>query len=368
MKKILITTFIIIAIAGLVFAVGYIFKSNSKDNKAYKTQKASYQSIGKTIVATGKIVPLEEVEIKPNISGIIDRLLVVEGQEVEQGQLLATIRVVPSVADLNNAQEQLRSNQISLTRELQNYNRTRLLYNQGVVSKQDFEVADASYKMAQQNVNLTRKQIQIIKTGVAPGLESVATTQIRATASGIILTIPLKRGAQVIESNSFNPGTTVCTIADIKKMIFEGKVDEAAAGNLQENMEMKIAIGALPNQKLKGTLYFIAPKGKDENGAVQFDIKANVTIPSGGDFVRAGYSANATIELDKERKVLTLNEALLQYDKEKPFVEIKQKDGSFKRKDITVGTSNGTLIEIKSGISTTDEIKVWNETEEDKKE
>ncbi len=366
MKKVIIILAIILGLAGFIFAVSYIIKSNSKEKQTFKTEKPSYQPIGKTIVATGKIVPVEEIEIKPNISGIIDKLLVVEGQKIEQGQLIATIRVVPQVNDLNNAQQQLKSSQITLMNEQRNFNRQKLLFTQGVISRAEYEVAETSYKMAQQNVQQAQKQIQIIKTGVAPGLESVATTQIRATTSGIVLNVPIKKGTQVIEANSFNPGTTVCTIADVNKMIFEGKVDEAEAGKLKEGMPIKISIGALPDSKLNGNLFFIAPKGSEENGAVQFEIKANVLIPMSGDFVRAGYSANATIELDKERKVLTISEALVQYDNEKPFVEIKQKNGSFTRKDVELGASNGILVEVKKGLTKNDEVKIWNETEEQK--
>lgn len=368
MKKAIIIILAILFVFGVLGAAAYIIRSNSKESKTSKTEKASMQFIGKSVVATGKIIPEEEVEIKPNISGIIDKLLVVEGQEIEAGQLIATIRVVPQVSELNNAMQSLRSYQITLNNEQRNYNRQRLLFGQGVISKADMEVAETSYKMAQQNVSQANKQIQIIRTGVAPGLESVATTQIRATASGVVLSVPIKKGTQVIEANSFNPGTTVCTIADVGRMIFEGKVDEAEAGRLREGMPIEISIGALPDEKLNGTLTFIAPKGVEENGAVQFNIKASVLIKANSDFVRAGYSANAKIEIGKEQKVLAIKEALVQYDNEKPFVEIKQKDGTFTRKDIEVGASDGEYVQIRKGISKTDEIKVWNEADKEEKD
>ncbi len=369
MKNFLKVILILLFVAGLAFALRYIFKSNSKKEEKFVTEQPQMRSIGKEIVATGKIIPEEEIEIKPNISGIINKVLVEEGSQVSQGQLIATVRVVPQVSDLNNAQQSLRSAQITLNNEKRNFNRQNTLFKQGVISRAEYEQAETSYQMAQQNVRQAQKQIQIIKTGVAPGLENVATTQIRATATGVVLQLPVERGDQVIEANSFNPGTTVATIADIKKMIFEGQVDEAEAGKLEEGMPIKITIGALPDEKLNGTLTFISPQGTEVNGAVQFDIKANVLLNENSkSLVRAGYSANAIIELDKQKKVMTIKESLVQYDKEnKPYVEVEQEDGTFEKQYIILGNSDNEYVEVKDSLSKNDKIKVWDPTDEDEK-
>ncbi len=368
MKKFLRVVLIILVALGLLIALRYIFKSNSKKEEKFITEQPQMRAIGKEIVATGKIIPEEEIEIKPNISGIINKVLVEEGSFVTQGELIATVRVVPQVADLNNAMQSLRSAEISLHNEKRNFNRQNTLFKQGVISRAEYEQAETSYQLAQQNVRQAQKQIQIVKTGVAPGLENVATTQIRATASGVVLQLPIERGDQVIEANSFNPGTTVAIIADIKKMIFEGQVDEAEAGKLEIGMPIKISIGALPDEQLNGTLTFISPQGTEENGAVQFDIKANVLLKEDSkSMVRAGYSANAIIELDKQRKVMTIKESLVQYDKEnKAFVEVEQADGTFKKQYIVLGNSDNEYIEVKDSLKKGAKIKVWDPTEEDK--
>ncbi len=356
-------------VAGVVLAVRYIFKSNSKKEKVYQTESPQKRSIGKEIVATGKIVPVEEIEIKPNISGIINQILVEEGSKVQQGQLIASVRVVPQVSDLNNAQQSLRSAQITLNNEKRNFNRQKSLFDQGVISRAEYEQAETSYQIAQQNVSQAQKQIQIIKTGVAPGLENVATTQIRATSSGVVLSLPVERGDQVIEANSFNPGTTVATIADTNKMIFEGQVDEAEAGKLKEGMPIKITIGALPNEELTGNLTFISPQGTELNGAVQFDIKANVLLnPNSANIIRAGYSANAIIELNKEKKVLAIKESLLQYDKQnKPYVEVETEPGKFKKRYVVLGNSDNEWIEVRDSLTANDKIKLWNPSDEEEK-
>ncbi len=369
MKNFLKVVLILLIAAGLVFAISYIFKSNSEKEETFITESPTMRSIGKEIVATGKIIPEEEIEIKPNISGIIDKVLVEEGSIVQQGQLIATVRVVPQVSDLNNAQQSLRSAQITLNNEKRSFNRQKTLFKQGVISKAEYEQAETSYQMAQQSVSQAQKQIQIIRTGVAPGLENVATTQIRATATGVVLQLPIERGDQVIEANSFNPGTTVAMIADTDKMIFEGQVDEAEAGKLSEGMPIKITIGALPDEELNGTLTFISPQGTEENGAVQFDIKANVLLKANStNIIRAGYSANAIIELNKQKKVLAIKESLVQYDKEnKPYVEVEKADGEFKKQYIVLGDSDNEYVQVKDSLTKKDKLKVWNPNEEDKK-
>ncbi len=370
MKKFWKNLLIVLFVGGLIFALSYIFNSNSKKEETYYTEQPEKRSIGKEIVATGKIIPEEEIEIKPNISGIIDRVLVEEGSKVQQGELIASVRVVPQVSDLNNAQQSLRSAQITLNNEKRSFNRQKTLFDQGVISRAEYEQAETSYQMAKQSVSQAQKQIQIIRTGVAPGLENVATTQIRATATGVVLQLPIERGDQVIEANSFNPGTTVAIIADIQKMIFEGQVDEAEAGKLSVGMPIKITIGALPDEELSGTLTFISPQGTEVNGAVQFDIKANVLLNAkSSNIIRAGYSANAIIELDKQKKVLTIKESLLQYDKDnKAFVEVETGEGEFKKRYVVLGNSDNEYIEIKDSLTTQDKIKVWNPTEEEKEE
>ena len=238
-----------------------------------------------------------------------------------------------------------------------------------MISANEFDNAQISYNQAEQryraeqvNVNAARQNFDIIKTGTTAGLGTAANTEIRATVSGMVLDVPVKTGNQVIEANNVNEGTSIASLADVKKMIFEGKVDESEVGKIKEGLPLEITVGAIENEKFDAVLDYIAPKGVEENGAIQFEIKGSLKqIDS--TFIRAGLSANASIILDKVEGVLAIKEALVQYDSKtkKPFVEIAVGDQKFERRDVELGLSNGIFVEIKSGISESDEIKIWNQ-------
>ncbi len=366
MKKTLIFGSIALALIAVLIWFG---KKNSKSIIEYETEKLSKNTIVRKTVATGKVIPLEEVEIKPQISGIIDKIFVEEGAKVKKGDLLARVRVVPNEQSLNGALGRIRSAKIQKSNAEISYNRNKALYDKGVISRTEFEAIELSFNQAKQDVENSQSDYQIIRRGSASSGGS-ANTNIRATTEGMILEIPVKEGYQVIQSNNFNAGTTIASIADMTKMIFEGKVDEAEVGKLKEGTEIEVALGAIDKKKFPAKLTFIAPKGTEESGAVQFKIKADVTLDETY-FVRAGYSANADIVLEQKDSVLSIKESLLQFDKktEKPYVEIKVGDDKYERKDIEIGISDGIYAEIISGVTAEDEIKVWNKTsKKDKKE
>lgn len=365
-KKILKISLIVIFITLLIFCISYIIKANSSKSEKFLTETPLIKTIEIKSIATGKINPKEKIEIKPNISGIIKEIYVKEGDQVEVGQLIATIKVVPVVATVNSTMQSINSAKIQLSNQKRIFEREKLLFTQGVISKQEYENAETQYKLAKQTLNQAEKEYDIATKGVASGLENLASIQIRSTTKGMILALPIEVGNQVIEANTFNAGTTIATIADINKMIFEGKVDESDAGMMKIGMPMNIVIGALQDEKLQGNLSFIAPQGYDENGAVKYNIKADLKIPNGV-LIRAGYSANAEIVLNERKDVLSVREALVQFDEQnKPFVEILQPNGEYKKQDITLGLSDGLYVEV-HGININDKIKIWNASEEDNK-
>lgn len=367
MKKFVKIALIALFMILLFWAIGYIISSNSKEKELFSTEAIQLGEIEKKAVATGKIVPEEEIEIKPNISGIVEKIHVEEGQNVSVGQLIATVRVVPRVAEVNTAIQNINALQIDVNNQKRQFERQKELFREGVISKQDYENAETAYLTSLQNLKAAQKNLEITKTGVTGGLENLATNYIRATANGILLELPIKEGDQVIEANSFNPGTTIAKIADTQKMIFEGKVDEAEAGKLREGMDATITIGALQDVKIKGVLSFIAPKGTEESGTVQYKVKVKIT-DYGNSKIRAGYSANAEIILEKKKNILKINEAYIQFDeKNSPFVEVKQPDGSFKKVFITTGLSDGIYSEVTSGLKKGDLVKVINPAEIEKK-
>jgi HlyD family secretion protein len=328
----------------------------------YATEKPSTQTIIKKTVATGSILPLEEVLIKPNISGVIEEVFVEGGDYVKSGDLIAKIKVVPNLSSLNEAKNTIEEAKISLDDQKRNWERQNTLFDKGVISKVDLEKAEVAYDQAKQTYAAANKRFDIVKTGTTKGYGNEANTLIRATVSGMVLEVPVEVGNQVIESNNFNEGTTIAAIADVDKMIFEGKVDESEVGKIKENLPLEITVGAIENAVFDAVLDYIAPKGKVENGAIQFEIKGTLKKRD-SIFIRAGLSANASIILAKADSVLAVKEALIQFDPDtkKPFVEIATGSQKFERREIQLGVSDGIYIQILNGIKPDDEIKVWNE-------
>ncbi len=357
---------IIIAI-GFVAALIWFGKKNKKSIVEYDTETPFKTTIIKKTVATGKVTPLEEIEIKPQITGIIDKILLLEGSKVKKGDLIATVRVVPNEQSLISAKGRVDNIKIRLSNAKIQFDRSKNLFDKGVVAKQDFEQIELTYNQAKQDLKNAENDYMIIKRGSA-GSGGSANTNIIAQMSGTILEIPVKEGDQVIQSNNFNAGTTIASIADMSKMIFEGKVDESEVGKLVSGSDIEVSIGAIEGKKFPAKLNFIAPKGTEEQGAVQFKIKADVSLDNNF-FIRAGYSANADIVLEKKDSVLSIKEALLKFDKktEEPYVEVKTAEGNFEKKTLKLGTSDGVNVEILEGVSATDEIKIWNKVSKDDK-
>ena len=371
-------TLITLIIIGVLFILGvrYIWLKDQQDPIVYQYDQATIGSVVKKTVATGSIVPKEEVLIKPNISGIIDAIFVEAGQTVVTGDLIAKVRVVPNINALNSAQNnikaaktQVETARLALERQTSIYERQQVLFQRGVISANEFDTARLSFDQAtqrynQEQVNLraAEQTFDIVKTGSTQGLGAVANTEIRATVSGMVLDVPVKVGNQVIESNNFNDGTTIAILADVNKMIFEGKVDESEVGKIKENLALEITVGAIEDKSFDAVLDYIAPKGIEENGAVQFEIKGSLSKKD-TTFIRAGLSANASIILARADSVLTVKESLIQYDREtqQAFVEIETGDQDFERRDVTLGISDGLIVEVLSGVTKEDKIKVWNQ-------
>ena len=354
---------IALLIFGALFAVAFFIKTNNKSAIVYETQTVITTSIERKTVVTGKVIPEDEVEIKPQIQGIIETLFVEEGDQVATGDLLAKIKVVPNEQSLNSAEGRLANSRILLKNAELEFNRNKDLFDKGIISKQDFDNVQLRYNQAKQDLSNAVSDLQIIRLGSKGGAAS-ANTNIRATVPGTVLEIPVEEGFQVIASNSFNAGTTIATIADLNKMIFEGKVDEAEVGKLRVGMPLEVNLGAIEDQALEAKLKFIAPKGNEEQGAVQFIIEADLFL-NDSIFVRAGYSANASLILERKDSIMAIPESLLQFDKETevPYVEVQVADQKFERRDIEVGISDGINVEVLSGLSKEDQIKVWNKTE-----
>ena len=371
-------TIIVLLLIVVSFSAGiwYIYVKDKADPVVYTTEQSSTKTIVKKTVATGSIVPKEEVLIKPNISGIIDAVYIEAGDLVNAGDLIAKIKVVPNVSSLTNAKNNISSARtavqtatLAFDNQKSIFNRQKALFDKGVISvndfetfKNDFNTAEQRLKQEQINLQSAQQNFDIVKTGTTSGLGNAATTLVRATITGMVLEVPVKTGNQVIEANNFNDGTTIATLADVDQMIFEGSVDESEVGKIEESLPLEITVGAMEDVVFEAVLDYIAPKGKEENGAVQFEIKGTLNKSAETPFIRAGLSANASIILAKATDVMAVKEALIQYDKvQKPFVEVETGDQQFERKDVELGVSDGIYVEVVTGINASDKIKVWNQ-------
>jgi len=356
MKKVLGILAGLAFLALLAWTGVVLFKKSRTQPVVYSTSTPRRTDIVQKTVATGSIVPRQEVAIKPLVSGIIDQLHVEEGQTLKVGDLVARVRVVPDMNRLSEAESRVNRARIALADAEREFSRQHRLFSEGTSARTDLDRAEVALQQAKEEVAGARSDIDIVRTGSSERVRSAATTLIRSTISGMVLDVPVEVGNSVIQANNFNEGTTVVSVADMGDMIFEGKVDESEVGKIRPGMALVLTVGALPEQRINATLEHIAPKGIEEEGAIQFEIRAAVE-PRQDLFLRANYSANADIVLDKREQVLAIDEGLLQFEGEQAYVEVETAPQQFERRDIQTGLSDGIQIEIVSGLAETDKVK-----------
>jgi HlyD family secretion protein len=356
MKKVFLSLFILVVL-GLTGWLGYYFyKKSKKDPVVYKTESPFMTSIVKKTVAVGSIVPRKEINIKSQVSGIVDELYVEAGEVVNKGELIAKIRIVPNIVNVNNAESSLQSARISLEQARKELDRNKALFEQKAISEQEYNKIVLDFDLKRQSVEAAESNLQLVREGASKKAGQVSNL-VYSTIDGMVLDVPVKVGTSVIERNTFNEGTTIASIADMKSLIFEGKIDESEVGKIKEGMDLNLTIGAIEGQIYKAKLEYISPKGVTEEGAIKFQIKAKVLLDEKS-FIRAGYSANADIVLDHKDSVLAIKESLLQFDKNTPFIEVEKSPNVFERRQIKTGISDGINIEIIDGIKKGDKIKI----------
>ena len=350
---------VVFAILGIFgYTLYYLWNKSKEKPVVYKTDMPAYKNIVKKTVATGSVVPRKEIEIKPVVSGIISELYVEEGQMVKKGDLIAKIRLIPNMINLNNAVSRVDQAKINLEDAKRNYDRQLELLKKGVIAKADFDSYETKYNIAKEELQTAKENLQLIKEGQIKKKGAPTNTLVRSTISGMVLDIPVEIGNQVIEANNFNAGTTIATVADMNDMIFKGKIDETEVGKIKLGMPLILTIGAIDNTKFDAVLTKIAPKGVEENGAIQFEIEADVKLKN-NQFIRSGYSANADIVLDRAEHVLSIPEKLLHFEGDSvTYVEVETAPQKFEKKTIKTGLSDGINIQVLSGINKKDKIQV----------
>lgn len=354
MKRFLPFAISIIVIATFGWTLWFLYAKSQAVPETFETAKPVIRDIVRKTVATGAIVPRQEIEIKPRVSGVIDELFVEAGDEVEQGQKIATIKIIPNMVSLNAAESSLKSSRINFQNAKAEFDRNQTLFDRGVVSETDLSRFRLDYRLRQQEMSAATSNLQLIKSGAASG--GKVSNVVTSTVSGMVIEVPPKVGTSVTEANNFNPGSTIASVANMNDMIFEGKVDESEVGKIDVGMPLDIVIGAIDDKHYKGTLEYIAPKGAMIDGAIQFEVRASLTL-SNEDFIRAGYSANADIVLAKRAQVLSINESLLQFEDKVPFVEVEVGPKRFEKRNVKVGLSDGIHIEILEGVNEGDLLK-----------
>ena len=356
MKRIL--KYIVFSLIGIVVlgTFAFLFVKSKPEKIEYNEIAAVRATVEKTTVITGKIVPRDEVNIKPQINGIIAELYKEAGEEVQENEVIAKLKVIPDMNSLSSAQSRLRLAELNLKQAQTNFEREKALYDKNLVSAEEYDNVVQALNQAKEESAAAKESLEVIRDGVSSSNATGSTTLVRSTISGLILDVPVKVGNSVIQANTLNEGTTVATVANMKDLIFDGNIDETEVGSLSEGNSMKITIGALKNYSLEAKLEYISPKAVENNGANQFEIKAAVIVPDSR-MIRSGYSANAEIVLEKAVDVITIQESALEFEGDSTFVYLKRGADDYVRTAVTTGLSDGVNIEIEEGLSEGDTVR-----------
>mgnify|MGYP001028395824 FL=1 len=361
MKKFLKIALGALFAALLVGMFWFLWQKARPVKTVYEIVQPKVDTLRQYVIATGKVEPRDEVLIKPQISGIVAAVYKEAGQSIRQGDVIATVKVVPEMGQLSSAESRVSTAEITLSQTRREHNRTAALHDKGVVSDEEFEQSRTALAKAREELRNARENMEIVKNGITQRYKELSNTQIRSTIDGMVLDVPIKVGNSVIQANTFNDGTTVATVADMTKMQFQGKIDETDVGKLHEGMPVKLTIGALQNVELDAELEYVAPKATEDNGVIMFEVKAAVRIPE-DIFVRAGYSANASIMIQNREGVLALPESTVEFEGDKTYVYFLTSDPdadeqTFERREVAVGLSDGIDIEITEGLIEGDRIR-----------
>ena len=355
-KRIVLLSLVGLAVVGTFV---FLWKKAQPEVIEYEIVTPERGTVETKTVATGNVEPRYEILIKPQISGIISEVLKEAGQRVTEGEIIAKVKVIPEMGQLNSAESRVNVARLSLDQVESTHRRDEQLFKQGILTAEEFDVSKANYRKAKEELANAQSSLEIVRDGISRNSRSSSTTQIRSTITGMILNVPIKVGNSVIQSNSFNDGTTIASVANMNDMIFRGNVDETEIGKIREGMPIKLTVGALGTRTFDAVLEYVSPKGEEKNGAIQFEIKAAVSLPDTS-FVRAGYSANAEIVLERAANVLTIPESTVEFHGDTAFVQVVKQEKPkqiFEKRLIKTGLSDGIKIEVKEGLTEKDKIR-----------
>jgi len=349
--------FVILGLIAIVFigTAVFLYKKSQQAPVVYQVDNVTNMTIVKKTVAIGKVIPRREIEVKSQVSGVVEQLFVVAGQKVKKGDILAKITLRPNMLQVNQAESQLDSAKINLQNTEVEFQRQKKLYEQKLISSSEFNKFVLTYNLQREAVTSAENYLLLLKSGESKKAEKIS-NMIPATVTGMVLDVPNKEGSFIVESSTYQSGTTLANLADMNDMIFEGMVDESEVGKLKEGMELMLNIGALEGKPFAAVLEYISPKGITDQGTIKFQIRAAVKLNEQL-FLRANYSANADIVLDKKENVLAINEGDLIIEDKANFVEVETAPQKFEKREIKTGLSDGINIEVVSGLTANEKIK-----------
>jgi HlyD family secretion protein len=342
-------------VGGFLWTLYFLYQKSRHRPVVFETMTPFITEIVKKTVAPGAIVPRREITIKPRVSGVVERLFIRPGDIVKKNQPLAKIKLIPDVVTLNNAESSVRAAEISFKNADKERERFQKLHGEGVISQTEYNRYSLEYDLKNQELSAARSNLQLVKEGASKGSNKVS-NEVMSTVDGMVIEVPVKEGGSVTETNNFNEGTTIATVADMRDLIFSGFIDESEIGKLKEGMTVSISVGAVEGKSFEGRLEYISPKGADKEGTIQFEIRAALKL-SDGAFVRANYSANADIILDRRHAVLALPESVVEFEKGKPYVEVEVGEQRFEKRYPKLGLSDGINIEVLSGLDQKTRVK-----------
>ena len=348
MRKILPFALVLGVLLAFGGTLAFLYQKSQPKPAPYQTVKPQVTTIVKKAVAPGAIVPRREVVLKPRISGIVEKLYVEPGQEVKERALVAKILVIPNMVALNAAESRVVEAELSVANATREFERSRSLVEQQLGAQTELSQRELTLQLKTQELNTARNNLQLVKEGAARNVGKVGNL-VASTVTGTVLDIPVKEGSSVIEANNFNEGTTIAVVADMKDLIFQGRVDESEVGKVSIGMPVTIAVGALGTESLSGKVEYISPKGKEKDGSMEFEIRASVAMKPGV-LLRANYSANADIILERHEQVLAIDEGAVRFEQGQPYVEVELEPNHFERRSVKLGLSDGLLVEVVSGV------------------
>ncbi len=356
MKRVFKILGIVLLVAIFLGTFYFLYSKSKSKPTTYNTIAPKVQTITQKTVATGSVVPRNEIEIKPQVSGIIEEIYLQAGQMVQTGDIIAKVQIIPDMVNLNNAESRVNRAKLNYEDAKIDYDRQKELFDKKVIAYEEYQKAQLAFNTAREEMNAAEDNLELIKKGVTKKSTTTTNTLIRSTINGMLLDVPVEVGNSVIQANTFNAGTTIAIVADMTDMVFEGNVDETEVGKIREGMDIILTIGAIDDEQFEAVLTYLSPKGVEQNGAIQFEIKADVNLKE-GQFLRAGYSANASIVLEKREDVMVIPEGFLKFENEKSFVEVEVDSQVFEKRFVEIGLSDGINIEVLDGLSFDEKIK-----------